>query len=331
MSGETVVLTARDVEELLGIGDCISAVEDVFARWARGEVAPPQVLGVHVEAGGFHIKAGTVRRARHYFATKTNGNFPSNPQRHGLPSIQGVVTVCDADVGTPLALMDSAVLTELRTGAATGVAARYLASPDSRTATVIGCGAQAPSQLRALAAVRPLERAWVFDLDRSRAETFAATFGAAPELRVEVGTDLGRALAASEVCVTCTTSRRPVLGPGMVAPGTFVAAVGADNPEKWEIDPQLMRRSKVVVDSLAQCRVIGDLHHALEAGAMREEDVHAELGHVVAGLAEGRADHDEVIVFDSTGTGLQDVACAAIAYERAVALGRGGRVDFTGR
>jgi ornithine cyclodeaminase/alanine dehydrogenase-like protein (mu-crystallin family) len=114
----------------------------------------------------------------------------------------------------------------------------------------------------------------------------------------------------------------------MTRPGTFVAAVGADSPAKHEIDTGLLATSKVIVDSLEQCASIGDLHHALAAGVMSRDDVHAELGEIVAGLECGREREDEVIVFDSTGTALQDVAIAALVYERAVASGRGTQVDL---
>lgn len=324
----TLVLTGADVDAVLRMDACIDAVEEAFRLWALGEVQPPAVLGVHVEGGGFHVKAAALRGERHYFAAKTNGNFPGNPGRNGLPSIQGVIVLCDADVGTPLAIIDSGSVTEIRTAAATAVAARHLARPARVEVTLVGCGAQARSQLRALAVVRGLSGVRVLDLDGAAADAFARGMRAELGVPVEAVDDLAGALAQSDVCITCTTSRSPVLHPGMLRPGTFVAAVGADNPEKHEIAPELMGSSKVVADSLAQCREIGDLHHAIVAGVMGADDVHAELGAVVAGLRPGRESPEEVIVFDSTGTGLQDVAAAVIAFERAVAAGRGSRVEL---
>jgi len=194
--------------------------------------------------------------------------------------------------------------------------------------TLIGCGAQAKSQLRALAVVLPLAEVRVLDREVGRAEAFARKMATELGVNVHAAGDLTRALSGSDICVTCTTSKSPVLGLAMIAPGAFVAAVGADNPEKHEIDPGVLRDSKVVVDSLAQCAQIGDLHHALDAGVMSEGDVHAELGAIVAGLAPGREHTDEVIVFDSTGMGLQDVASAAVVFERAILEGRGLRVDL---
>lgn len=326
MDRGVVLLTAADVDGLLGTEEAIEAVEGAFRSWGLGEADPPGVLGVPVSSGGFHIKAAVLRRQRGYFAAKTNGNFPENPRLHHIPSIQGVIVLADAETGTPLSVMDSIRITELRTAAATAVAARHLARPDSGVATLVGCGAQAASQLRALTVVRPISKVRVLDADPDRAQDFAARMSKELGIAVERATDLRGAVGEGDICVTCTTSRRPFLSREMVAPGAFVAAVGADSEEKHEIDPELLGTSKVIVDSLTQCAAIGDLHHALDAGAMKREDVYAELGDVVAGRVEVRISDDEVIVFDSTGIALQDVACAALVFERAVEQGRGERV-----
>jgi ornithine cyclodeaminase/alanine dehydrogenase-like protein (mu-crystallin family) len=138
-------------------------------------------------------------------------------------------------------------------------------------------------------------------------------------------TGLADALAVSDVVITCTTSRHAFIGPADVPPGTFIAAVGADNPEKQELEPALLARSTVVVDVLEQCAEIGELHHALAAGAMSRDDVHADLGSLAAGTARGRSDEDEVTIFDSTGTALQDAAAAAAVYARALRQPRSTR------
>ena len=184
--------------------------------------------------------------------------------------------------------------------------------------------------MRALAEVLRLERAYAFDSDGARAADFAREMSRELRVEVEPAGDLPAASGASDVCVTCTPSRLPILMRGDVRPGTFVAAVGADNPTKQEIDPALMQSSKIVVDILEQCATIGDLRHALEAGAVTRADVHAELGEIVAGRKDGRTSAEETIVFDSTGTALQDVAAAALVYERALRSGIGLRLDLAG-
>jgi alanine dehydrogenase len=319
----TLVLKSSDVRALLGLNECIAAVESAFRLYGEGDVPVPGVLGTHVPGGGFHIKTSLLRGPSHYFAAKVNGNFSANPQRSGLPAIQGVIVLADAGNGRLLAVMDSIEITVLRTGAATAVAARHLARPASKVATICGCGLQGRIQLRALSRVLPLSRAFAWDLDPLRARDYAAEMSA--DLRIEVlpATDLEAAVAESDVCVTCTPSRTPFLQAGFLRPGAFVAAVGADSPDKQELDPGILASAKVVVDVLDQCAAIGELHHALESGSITRAGVHAELGQIVAGRKQGRSSEAEIAVFDSTGTALQDVAAAALVYEKAVRAGAG--------
>jgi alanine dehydrogenase len=300
----TLLFGRADVERLLTPEVCIAAVEDAFRRHALGETSAPGILGMHVGAGSFHVKAAGLDGA---FAAKLNANFPGNPAR-GLPTIQGVVIVSDAQDGRLLAVMDSMSITALRTAAASAVAAKYLARDGSGTLLICGCGAQAPAHLAAIMAVRRPERVLAYDQDPNKASRLR---GATPVA------DLQAAVAQSDIIVTCTTARRYFVTHGMVRPGTFIAAVGADHEEKQEIDPQLMARAKVVTDLTDQAAAIGDLHHAIEAGAMSRDGVHAQLGEVVAGKKPGRTRDDEITIFDSTGTGLQDAAAALAVYRRA--------------
>jgi len=319
----TLILSRSDVVDLLSLPECIDAVERAFRLHAEGRTLGPGVLGVPASGGGFHIKAAGLVSECSYFATKTNANFSDNPRRWGLPTIQGTIVLADAANGTPLAIMDSGSVTALRTGAATAVAAKFLARPDARTATIVGCGVQGELQLAAITAVLPLRHIMLVDIDHARAEELAARAAARHGLSVEPTKDLRAALQASDVCVTCTTSRRAFLEARDVAPGTFIAAVGADHPEKQELEPSLLASATLVVDVLHQCAEIGELHHALAAGVLTRQRVHAELADVVAGRRPGRTREDEITIFDSSGTALQDVAAAVAVYEKAGAAGRG--------
>src|SRR5688572_12814165 len=304
---DTLLLAGADVERLLTAQTCIAAVEDAFRQHALGKLPASGILGMHAERGGFHLKAGFLDS---YFAAKINANFPENAD---LPTIQGAVLMFDATNGRPLAVMDSIAITALRTAAATAVAAKYLAREDADTALICGCGAQAGPQLQALLHVRRPRRLLAYDCDRSRAAAFAARFnGTAVE-------DVAEAARSIDIVVTCTPARRYFIARGMIRPGTFIAAVGADNESKQEIEPALLAQAKVVTDLTEQAARIGDLHHAIEARVMSVSGVHAELGEVVAGRKPGRERPDEIFVFDSTGTGLQDVAAAVAVYQSALA------------
>jgi alanine dehydrogenase len=332
---ETLLITRHEVADLLKIENCMDAVENAFKLQAEGKALPPKILGLHVHDGGFHIKAGVMSvrtpsedHGQHYFVAKTNANFPNNMKNNALPTIQGVIVVCDADNGRLLALMDSIEITIIRTGAATGVAAKYLARHDAKIATICGCGNQGRISLKAILTVRQLEMVYVYDIDQRQKHKFAKEL--AEELNVSIVPvdDLGMAVRQSDICVTCTPSKKPFLNKEDVKPGTFVAAVGADSEDKQELQSSLLASSKLVVDLLEQSASIGELHHALEKGVVTREDVYAELGEIIAGHKAGRTSNDEVIVFDSTGTALQDVAASAIVYEKAVVSGIGMKVNL---
>jgi alanine dehydrogenase len=328
MNCGTLILTRRDVAALLSIEECMEAVEHVFRLHGEGKTQASGVLGVHAHDGGFHIKAGVLQLNHSYFAAKINANFPQNPKRLGLPTIQGVIVLSDADNGYPLAVMDSTEITAQRTAAATAVAAKYLARPESKTLTICGCGIQGRVSLRALKRSFPLEQVFAFDVDSTRSEQFANNLSTELGIAIKAVNNLEDAALQSHICVTCTPSKQFYLRREHIAPGTFIAAVGADNEEKQELDPTLLAESKVVADFVEQCATIGELHHALEQNVMTKDQVHAELGEVVAATKPGRTSSDDVIVFDFTGMALQDVVASALVYEKAKQQDAGTTIEL---
>ena len=322
------LLTKSDVERLLDIRSCIDGVENAFRLKGEGRPSPGGVLGVHVAGGGFHAKAALLELSRPYFAAKINANFPANPLTRGLPTIQGVLVLFDASNGRPLAVMDSMAITTLRTAAASAVAANFLARREAHTATFVGCGVQARAHVAAISAVRELERAFVFDLDEAKAITFARETQTLHAFEIVVATDLGKATRNSDIVVTTTSAKRAFLGRDHLSSGAFVAAVGADNEHKQEIEVDLLRTSVIIADDLEQSATIGDLHHALDAGVVTRREVRATLDVVVAGVKPGRISKDEIIIFDSTGMAIEDVAAGSIVFERALDEGAGLTVQL---
>lgn len=306
-----LVLARRDISGLMDPAAWLEAVEAGFRAAAEGKAQAPPPMTLPGRGGAFHAKGASLITGRLYVALKLNGNFPGNPEARGLPTIQGAILLCDGETGSLLAIMDSIEVTLGRTAAATALAARFLARPGSATLLVCGCGAQGAAQLAALREVLPLTRVFAWDRDRDRARAFAGETGAEPVI------DLEASARASDAIVTCTTARAPFLEAGFVRAGSFIAAVGADSPEKSEIAPALMAGALVVADAIDQCAAMGDLHHAIAAGAMTRGKVHAELAELVTGRKPGRTSDDQVILFDSTGTAVQDVAAASSIYERA--------------
>ena len=326
-----LILTRSEVAELMDLSDYMHAVENAFLLPASGGIPGPGVLDIPAERGMFHVKGSSMLAGgRIYVAVKVNGNFPENKSRFELPTIQGAILLCDGIHGYPLAVLDSVEITTCRTAAATAIAAKRLARSDSRTATMCGCGVQGKIQLLALTNVLPLTRAFAFDRDESVAAAFSREMTQKSGIPVIAVRRPEEGTRQSDVIVTCTTSRRFFLKRDHVPRGAFVAAVGADSHDKQEIDPALMASSKVVTDITSQCERIGDLHHAIEAKVMTRGDVYAELHDIVSGARPGRVADEEIVVFDSTGTALQDVAAAAVAYQRAVERGIGKFVNLIG-
>ena len=316
------VLRRDDVVAALDMAACIDAVERAFTAYASGRAELPTVIQLDVpeRAGEIHVKAGHLH-GEAFYAVKIVSGFPGNPQL-GLPAADGMVLAFDARTGAPAALLlDRGHITDVRTGAAGGVAARHLAPANPGAVAVIGSGVQARMQVDALSRVRSFGEVRVWGRDADRAEAAAADVRALPSLpaRCEVRTagSVEAAVRDAAVVVTATASRDPLLRADWLAPGAHVTALGSDQPDKQELDPDVLARADLVVaDSVPQCLAIGELHHAAAAGAIDPATV-VELGAIIGGSAKGRVDDAQLTVCDLTGVGVQDVAAAVLVLERA--------------
>lgn len=318
MSQPTLVLTQCDLRRLVSRADYLQAVEEGFRASAERRATSPAPLHIESGSGGLHAKGARLEAERSYLAVKVNSNFPDNARMGDLPTIQGALLLFDGANGALLAIMDSIELTIMRTAAATALATRYLARQEARTLMICGCGAQARAQAAAVADLRRFAKGLAWDVKRARAKDFAMEMTSKLGFPFEVAQSLGIATRESDVIITCTTAGEPFLDESHVMPGTFVAAVGADSPSKNEIAPALMAKGSVYADVTAQAEIMGDTRHAIAAGVMSSTDLKGELADLVSGRAQGRSDADEIIIFDSTGTAIEDVASAALAYERAL-------------
>lgn len=321
----TLLLSRAEIAGLMRPADYLGAVEAAFRLSKEGRTEAPLPMQIHGVGGAFHAKGAAMFGERKLAALKLNANFPGNPAR-ALPTIQGAILLCDAETGAVLAIMDSIEITLRRTAAATALAAKYCAPNGAQTLAVIGCGVQAQAQVEALVDVLALKRGIAFDVDGNKTDAFLSRMQSVQPF--EPALSLRAATLGADVIVTCTTARASFLNIGDVSPGAFIAAVGADSPEKAEVAPALMAKAAVVTDVLAQCVAMGDLHHAVKAGAMTPDQVRAELGDLVVGASRARRHDDEIVILDSTGTAIQDVASAAAIYERALERGVGAQVEL---
>lgn len=316
-SGDLFLIGAEDIRTLLTPSRCLAALESMYRDLHLAPGDGGRSLGFETSDGKFHVKAGLSPRTHAYFAAKVNANYPDNPVRYGRPTIQGLIVLCDCSDGRPVAIVQSGELTGRRTAAATALAARHGARPEADRLVLIGCGAQARHQVEALVEVRPIKRVIAVDRVRENATALAGWVGGSLGIDGRATADIGAAVGESDIVVTCTTSDRPIVTADMVPKGCFVAAVGADNPAKQEIDPRLFAGARILVDDLDQCASGGDLAHAIRAGAVSPDGVAATLAALAGGTKAGRAHPEEIVIFDSTGTGVQDVAAAAAVYEAA--------------
>jgi ornithine cyclodeaminase/alanine dehydrogenase-like protein (mu-crystallin family) len=326
---EIALLSGRDLRRLLDPKLVIEALREAYAALADNPGDQGRSVGFTIDGGSIHVKSGLLPGSRLAFASKVNVNLPDNWKLRQLPTIQGVVVVSDAKDGRPLAILESMTLTGIRTAATAALAAGYGARKHSTRAAIIGCGAQARYQLEAVKTVFSLETVRVFDVDAARAEAFARANSTAT-CSVTPAPSVRDAVRDVDICITCTTSKSPVLTDDLDLRGCFIAAIGADNPEKQEIAPTLMRRARILVDDIEACASGGDLNHALRAGTLSKDQVHAELAELAAGRKRGRMTEDELVIFDSSGSGVQDVAAAWLAVREARRTGSGGRFDLSG-
>lgn len=326
---QLLLLREPQIRSLIGPAQALDAVRDAFARLGRGEATLPGVIGfdVPLQRGEVHVK-GAWLHGTPFYSIKQAAGFYANLER-GLPLSSGLILVFAADTGFLRAILfDNAYLTELRTGAAGALAAVLLARRNVRRVGIVGAGSQARYQLEALLGVRRPERVVIWSRTPERAAACAAELQDRFGLPVTAVASARDAVEGSELVVTTTPSRVPIVRADWVQPGTHVTAVGSDGPDKQELEAALLARAdKLVVDRRDQCLRLGELHHAVEAGLISANAVYAELGELAAGLKPGRLTEHEITVADLTGVGVQDAAVANVVVSEALARGLGETLD----
>ncbi|HEX5935990.1 MAG TPA: ectoine utilization protein EutC [Pseudorhizobium sp.] len=314
------ILTETELRRIVPLDlQAITCVEDAFHALATKAVAMPPILRLDIpeHRGEVDVKTAYVP-GLDGFAIKISPGFFDNP-KIGLPSTNGLMVLLSAKTGLVQAvLLDNGYLTDVRTAAAGAVAAKHLAREDASVAAIFGAGMQAKLQLRALALVRPIREARIWARDAAKAETAAADLTATLGFPVRAETDGQTAVGGADVIVTTTPSEKPILKAEWLRPGQHVTAMGSDAEHKNEIEPAVIASAALyVADSLKQTRRLGELHHAIEAGFVKEGAIFPELGEIIAGRKPGRSGPGEITIADLTGTGIQDTAIATLAAARA--------------
>lgn len=314
------VLNEEELRRVVGINEeALDAVEQAFTWLQEDRVDMPPIM--HISAsdknGDIDVKSAYVS-GMPYIAIKIASGFYENPQR-GLPAGSAMMVLLSADTGfCEAVLLDNSYLTDLRTGLAGAVAARYLAPSEVDTVGVIGTGVQARYQVECLALLRRFSKLRVWGRNREHAKRYADDMAARHGLDVTVCDIPDDVAQGAQVVITCSASSEPLLTARALHPGLHITAVGADFPGKQELDAEILRRADILVcDRLSQCRANGEIQHLLADGELPAGIDLVELGELTTGVRQGRASDTEITVCDLTGTGVQDTAIANLAYRKA--------------
>ena len=314
------------------MSDALDVVEDVFREKGLGKVQMPSKPYLFFES-----YEGDLRVMPAYIPdldaaeVKIVNSHPKNPERYNLPSVLATLMLVDPKNGLPRSIMGANTLTSIRTGAAGALAAKHLARNNSEVLGLVGAGVQARTQLQGLMEVLPkISLVKVYDLDRTRSTDMSNAVSKMTDLTVEAVETPELSARGSDVIVSTTPSRKPVLRRDWIDPGTHINAIGADAPGKQELEFEILRDAKVVVDDWEQASHGGEVNVAVANEMLTRENIHAELGEVVCGKFPGRETDEEITVFDSTGLAIQDIAVASFVHRRAIESKRGRQIDLWG-
>jgi len=324
----SLVLTGPQVMQVLDMDLALGAVTEAFRAHGEGRVNMPPKVHLLVAQGSFKAMYGEIfLPAGHICGVKWNANFPENP-RQGRPTIMGKLLLNDPETGLEVADMDATYITKYRTGAAGGVAARYLARPDATRLGLVGAGEQARTQVAAILKVRPIRKITIYSRTAARSQSLKEELQSAYGLEVALAQTVAAAVEGQDIVVTTTPSTSPLVRREWVAPGTHINAVGADSPGKQELEPAILAAAKVVVDDQAQASQIGEINVPQARGEFNLEQIYGSLGEIVAGKKPGRTSPQEVTVFDATGLAIQDLSLGLEVLRRARERGLGLEKDF---
>lgn len=322
MKTKTLILKRKDVEKLIDIRKSIAVVEQAFRAHGRGMAQMPAKIYLDLKkyAGDFRAMPVYIEGLESC-ALKWVNAHPNN-KKYDLPAVMAVIILNDPKTGFPLCIMDGTYTTNLRTGAVGAVAAKYLARKDSNVIGLVGCGAQAHTQMMALKQFFKIKEVKVWGHKKSLIARFIKDMKRS-RLKLIPAENIKDCVEGSDIVVTTTPSRKPLVKLKWLKQGVHINAIGADAKGKQELEPAILKKSKLVIDDWAQAAHSGEINVAVQKKIILRRDVYAQLGDIVAGKRTGRVRTDEITVFDSTGLAIQDLAVANLIYKVALRKGKG--------
>jgi alanine dehydrogenase len=323
-----LILNQEEVKNIIPlskIDKVVERIETAFSKYGKGEVdMPPKTyLYFKKDNGDLRVMPSFSEELK-MAGTKIVNVHPDNP-KIGLPTVGAVIVLNDAKTGAPLALVDGTYITGMRTGAAGAVASKYLAKKEAKTLGIIGAGQQAVFQIAATATVFKLEDIIVYDTNEANIEKLSAEL---EKINIKIRKGTLEEVSKADILTTTTPSRSPIVMNNLVVPGMHINAVGADAEGKEELDPEILKHAKIVLDDWTQASHSGEINVPVAKGIITKENIYSSLGEIVAGLKVGRENNEEITVFDSTGLALQDLFTAAMVYEEALKTGVGQEIKI---
>jgi ornithine cyclodeaminase/alanine dehydrogenase len=327
-----LLLSRSDVQKLLPMSKAIDVVEGAFSELAKGTAEmPPRTVMIDSEVGGWIAYMPAYLKSSGALGVKAVTVYKGNPAKHNLPTTLATILVQDQQTGQVLAVMDGGYLTAVRTGAVSGVATRHLARKDSKIGGILGTGVQARAQVIAMCEAAKLDEALSFSVDPDdRRKAFADELSATTGVPVRLAKSTEDVLANSDIVALATTAARPIVKASWWKKGAHINAIGSHAPGVRELDTETVVKSKVVCDQKAACLAeAGDIQIPIEEGAYSADRIHGDLGAVVNGTIKGRESDSEITLFKSVGLAVQDISCAALVYQQALAQGVGTEFKFS--
>ena len=325
----TIVLKQSEIKKLAKMDEIIESVELGYAEHAQRRVQMPAKKYLYYKKynGDLRIMPCYLRNLDQSGVKNVNVH-PDNPINHKLPTVMAIIELIDPETGFPVALMDGTWITNMRTGAAGGIATKYLARDNSETIGLVGAGKQAETQIMALKEVIDIKNAKVFCRTCASRTKFAEMISNKYGFPVEPVDSAKAAVSNVDVLITSTPVKVPVIKSEWIREGTHINAMGADAPGKQELETSLTLRSKVIIDCWEQTSHSGEINVPVSKGLIKRNDIQARIGDVITGKSPGRQSDEEITIFDSTGLAVQDITTAWMIYEKALEKGYGYKINF---
>lgn len=326
---KTLLLGINDVREALSMDEVILAVEEGYLAYNAGKVQQPDIVSMEMpEYNGETDIKSCYNELNQTISVKIASGFYDNGKKNDLPTMIGTILLFDGTNGAPLCVMDGSLITGIRTGAAGAVSSRLLARKDSKTVAVFGAGGQARMQIIGLCQVMPIQEVRVYTESGEGLSRYKQDIEENTKARVILCDTPREAMNGADIAISTTPAKKYFVEKSLVKPGMHIVAVGADMAGKNEWDPEIFRGAKIVNDSIAQCVSRGETRNAIVAGVIKESDIYAEIGQLLAGEKPLRESDDEITIFDTTGMGIQDNVTAMKVYETARKKGLGKYFEF---